>query len=171
MSDIKTMRKQPQIREYKCGLKDYNGQPIDCIGTCRLSVTVKGKVHQLLFSVVKEGCKSLLGDKSCEKLGLVKRVYQISTALNTPDDSVDLIVQKFMDVFTGFGVLPFIYKIQLKEGAQPVIHAARRVPAPLRDALRKELDRMTMLGVIKKMDEPTDWVNSMVATKKKNGEH
>jgi len=47
-------------------------------------------------------------------------------------------------------------KIQLKENAQPVVHAALRVPAPLRDSLKKELDRMTMLGVIKKVEEPTD---------------
>lgn len=51
-----------------------------------------------------------------------------------------------------------------------MVHAPRRVPAPLRDALKKELDRMTNLGVIKKVQEPTDWVNSMVVTKKKNGE-
>ncbi len=29
---------------------------------------------------------------------------------------------------------------------------------------------MTSLGVIKKMEEPTDWVNSMVCVKKKNGD-
>ena len=66
--------------------------------------------------------------------------------------------------------MPFTYKIQLKEGAQPVVHAARRVPAPLKDCLKKELDRMIMLGVIKKVNEPTDWVNSTVITKKKNVE-
>jgi len=65
--------------------------------------------------------------------------------------------------------LPFTYKIQLK-GVQPVVHAERRVPAPLKDCLKKELDRMIMLGVIKKVNESTDWVNSMVITKKKNGE-
>ncbi|KAM9375731.1 receptor-interacting serine/threonine-protein kinase 3-like isoform 1-T2 [Pholidichthys leucotaenia] len=70
--------------------------------------------------------------------------------------------------FKGFGTLPFTYKIQLKEGAQPVVHAPRRVPAPLREALKRELDRMTNMGVIKKVQEPTDWVNSIVVTKKKN---
>lgn len=100
----------------------------------------------------------------------MKRVYRIIPTINPTNDSMDTMVQNFSDVFKGFGVLPFTYKIQLKEGAQPVVHAARRVPAPLKDCLKKELDRMIMLGVIKKVNEPTDWVNSMVITKKKNGE-
>ncbi len=80
------------------------------------------------------------------------------------------IVKQFPDVFEGFGVLPFTYKIQLKKDAQPVVHAPRRVPAPLREKLRQELERMTAMGVIEKVEEPTEWVNSMVCVKKANGD-
>ncbi|XP_023806132.1 uncharacterized protein K02A2.6-like [Oryzias latipes] len=170
MADIKTMQNKPEIKRKSSGLKDYYGQPIKCLGTCRLSVSMKGKVHHLFFFVVNEGRESLLGDKACEELGLVKRIYRIIPTTSPVKDSVEAIVQKFSDVFKGFGVLPFTYKIQLKEDAQPVVHAARRVPAPLKEGLKKELDRMIRLGVIKKVNEPTDWVNSMVITKKKNGE-
>lgn len=91
--------------------------------------------------------------------------------MSTPSDSVDSIMQNFADVFKGFAVLPFTYKIQLKENAKPVVHAARRVTAPLKDKVTKELDRKTMLGVIKKkVEEPIDWVNSMVCTKKKSAD-
>ena len=127
-------------------------------------------MHLLLFSVVPEGLDSLLGDKACEDLELVKRVYRINTDVTASSDTVDSIVQNFSEVFKGFGALPFTYKIQLKENAQPVVHAARRVPVALRDSLKKELERMTTLGVIRKIEEPTDWVNSMVCVKKKNGE-
>ncbi|XP_019220499.2 uncharacterized protein LOC109204242 [Oreochromis niloticus] len=139
-------------------------------GTCRLKVTVKDKVHHLCFSVVAEAHESLLGDKACEDLGLVRRVYYINTDVNSPPDSVGDIVQSFADVFKGLGTLPFTYKIALKENAKPVVHAARRVPVPLKDKLKKELDRMTALGVIRKVEEPTDWVNSMVCVKKKSGD-
>nr|XP_054592201.1 uncharacterized protein LOC107385304 isoform X1 [Nothobranchius furzeri] len=166
-SDIKEMQVKPHIYRMRSGLKDYNGQPIECFGTCKLKVNVKGKVHHVNFSVVNEKCELLLGDESCEELGLVKRVYCIET---DPKFDVDNIVQNFSDVFKGFGTLPFTYKIQLKEDAQPVVHAPCRVPAPLREALKQELDRMTNLGVIKKVQEPTDWVNYMVVTKKKNGD-
>lgn len=47
-------------------------------------------------------------------------------------------------------VLPFKYKIPLKDSTQPVVHAVRRDPLALRGILKKELERMIMLGVIKK---------------------
>lgn len=119
-----------------------------------------------MFVIVPEGHESLLGDKACERLGLVKRVHHIHS--NEPN-SVELIVNQYPDIFKGFGVLPFTYKIQLKEDAKPVVHAPRRVPAPLRDELKQDLDRMTSLGVIKKVEEPTEWVNSMVCVKKQTG--
>lgn len=37
--------------------------------------------------------------------------------MNLKNDSVETIVQNLSEVFKGFGVLPFTYKIQLKEGA------------------------------------------------------
>ncbi len=153
MSDIKNMTEKPKIKK-----KDYNGKGIDSLGICKLKVTVKDKVHHLLFSLVAEELASLLGDKACESLNLVKRVYHINhnNSAVTTSNSVDDIVQNFADAFEGFGVLPYVYKIQLKENAQPVVHPACRVPAPLKDHLKKELDRMTTLGVIKRIEEPTD---------------
>lgn len=61
-----------------------------------------------------------------------------------------------------------MYTIQLKKDAEPVIHAPHRVPAPLRERLKKELDRMSHYDVIIKVEEPTEWVNSMVNIDKKN---
>lgn len=127
----------------------------------QVKVRVKEKGRHVFFSVVDEGLESLMGDKACEDLKLVRRVYHTNTAVGAPGDSVDHVVQSFADVFKGFGV-PFIYRIQLKG------NAARRAPTPSRDRPRKELDRMTTPGVIKKVEEPTDWVNSMVYAKKKN---
>ena len=79
-----------------------------------------------MFVIVPDGHDSLLGDKACEKLGLVKRVY-----------SVVAIVGQYSGVFKGFGVLTCSYKIQLKDDAQPVVHASRRVPVSQQDELKK----------------------------------
>lgn len=114
MCDIKPMKNKPQIKRKESGLKDYNGWPIKCLGTCRLSATVKGKAHHLFFFVVNEGRESL-GDRDCEELGFVKRVYLIIPTMSPVNDSVDTIVHNVSDVFKGFGVFPFTYKIQLKE--------------------------------------------------------
>ncbi len=90
------------------------------------------------------------GHKACKDLHLSKRVYVINTGEQRTENSVENIVKQFPDVFEGFGVLPFTYKIQLKKYAQPVVHAPRRVTAPLCKKLRQVLERMTSMGVIEK---------------------
>lgn len=164
--DVKAMKVKPHINQNNKSLQAYNGQPINTKGKCRLKVQVKGKSHNLMFIIVPDGHESLLGDKACEKLGLVRRVYSIN---RSEPKSVNTIVNQYPDIFKGFGVLPFTYKIQLKEGAQPVVHAPRRVPAALKDKLKEELDRMESLEVIRKVEEPTEWVNSMVCINKPTG--
>ncbi len=59
-------------------LKAYNGQSIPTKGTCRLKVKLRNKAHYLMFVVVPVGHDSVLGDKACEDLDLVKRVYIIN---------------------------------------------------------------------------------------------
>ncbi|KAL0153721.1 hypothetical protein M9458_050974 [Cirrhinus mrigala] len=172
MSDIKNMTEKPKIKKKPILLKDYNGKSIDSLGICRLKVTIKDKVHHLLFSVVAEELESLLGDKACENLNLVKRVYHINhdNSAVTTSNSVDDIVRSFVDVLKRLWCFTLRLQDPAERNAQPVVHPARRVPAPLKDRLKKELVRMTTLGVIKRIQEPTDWVNSMVCVKKKNGD-
>ncbi len=77
------------------------------------------------------GHEPLLGDRACEDLQLVKRVYQVNkenVVIQTASDHVTDIVNQFPDVFEGQGTLPYTYKIQLKDDATPVIHAPWRVP-------------------------------------------
>ena len=59
--------------------------------------------------------------------------------------------------------------MQTRPEVQPVVRAPRRVPFDLRDRLKSELDKEESLGVIVKVNEPTDWVNSITIVEKKNG--
>ena len=50
------------------------------------------------------------------------------------------------------------YSIKLKPGAQPhAIYAPRNVPLPLRGKVQEELSRMQSVGVISRVDQPTEW--------------
>ncbi len=71
------MKIKPLISHKKVQLKAYNGQSILAIGTCRLKVKTRNKVHHLMFVVVPDGHDSVLADKACEDLDLVRRVYII----------------------------------------------------------------------------------------------
>ena len=45
----------------------------------------------------------------------------------------------------------------------------RRIPLPLRDRVREELNRMESMGVISRVVEPSTWCAGMVAIPKKSG--
>jgi len=50
----------------------------------------------------------------------------------------------------------------MRKYAQPVVHAPRRVPAPLPDKLSQELERITLMGVKEKVGKPiVDQLNSV----------
>ena len=71
------------------------------------------------------------------------------------------ITEQYADSFKILGCLPEEYKIKLDPSVPPVVHAPRKVPVALHDRVKEELQRMEN-GVIKKQEEPTDWVSSMV---------
>ena len=61
------------------------------------------------------------------------------------------------------------HRIKLNKEVEPVVHPPRKVPVALRKSLQEELQRMEALDVITKTTEPTEWVNSLVMARKKNG--
>ena len=64
------------------------------------------------------------------------------------------------------------YRIQLSEEAHVVpysLQTPRRVPIPLLPKVKAQLERMKALGVISKLDEPTDWYAGVVVVPKADG--
>ena len=73
----------------------------------------------------------------------------------------------YADVFQGLGKFPGEpYKLRLKPGAVPAKHRPRRVPVHLQDAFHEEIERLVKIDVLKKVTEPTEWVNSFVIVEK-----
>ena len=69
--------------------------------------------------------------------------------------------ESYPTVFTGLCLLC--------DNHQPVINPARRIPHSLKDRLQQTLERNVTSGVLKKVDEPTDWVSNLVVVEKKDG--
>ena len=81
------------------------------------------------------------------------------------NSDLDLLLTKYKDVFdeTKVGCMTkHPYHIRLKPDPDPKVHAPRKVAFAIEDDVEQELKRMEKLGVIAKVDGPTDWVNSMV---------
>ena len=74
------------------------------------------------------------------------------------------------NVFTRLGCLKQPYTIHIDSSEPPVVHNPRQITVAFREELKKTLDDMEDKEVIKKVDQPTDWVNSFViAEKSKTG--
>lgn len=57
----------------------------------------------------------------------------------------------------------------MDKSVSPVINPPRRVPLGLKEKVKNELDRMLRLEIFSTVEEPTDWVNSVVIVEKPNG--
>lgn len=66
------------------------------------------------------------------------------------------------------GRLPVTYSMKIDPTIAPVIRPARRIPVAMQDKVKQELQRMTDLGVVTPISEPSEWVSSMVAAHKKD---
>ncbi|XP_038069819.1 uncharacterized protein K02A2.6-like [Patiria miniata] len=165
-------RYKPLLHPATETLKTYNHSQIIVKGKCVVTVDHAARKHKMLFFVVPGDKQALLGRQACEQLGLVKVACAVTNQEQPkdPNDNYANLLHEYGDIFEGLGCLPGMHPIIIDETAQPVVHACRKVPFALHNGLKRELERMESLGVITRVDEPTDWVNSLVVVKKKNGD-
>ena len=116
------------------------------------------------FYVVESSAPPLISLQTSVDLGLVKLTYSIEN-VNTGISRQD-VLDEYADLFQGIGLCPGTCKLHLKPDAVPVIDTHRRIPEALRDRVKEELLRMEENGIIQRVTEPTDWVNSMHAVEK-----
>ena len=107
--------------------------------------------------------RPLLGRPAIEALGVVARLATVDKQELRP-------ATQFPALFHGLSKLQGEYTIQLQEGAKPfALSTPRRVAIPLLKAVKQELQRMEELGVIAKVEAPTEWCAGMVVVPKSNG--
>ena len=108
--------------------------------------------------MVKSLARALLGLPAIQSWNVVSLVEPIES---------DTMEKKFPKLFTGLGRLRDSYKIMVKSDAQ--LYA---LTTPRRGQLYHsypELQRIVDLGVISKIDTPTEWCAGMVVVLKSNG--
>ena len=164
-------QRQTKLKSSSLKLTAFGGHDIPVIGKCTHKSLVNGTSQILKFQVVEMG-NSLLGCEDCKKLKLV--TFNVNDIRKDPNDSVigqknEDICKKYADCFECLGPMSEPYHIKINKDAAPVIHSTRKVIAALRERVRKELEEMESQGVIKKVQEPTEWVNSMVINEKRSG--
>ena len=78
-------------------------------------------------------------------------------------------MKQYPDVFDGIAkLLGPPYTIHLDPSIQPKQTSCRPVPIHLKEAFKKEIDKMLQAGMLKPITEATPWINSFVLVESKD---
>ena len=160
--DAAYSQNKPCLHKVTKSLLGPGGTPLDVLGATniRLQRGERETVEEVF--VIRSLHTALLGRSASVKLGLVARLDSIT--MQTLKDS-------YPKLCSGLGLVEQPYTIKLKPDAVPYsLKTPRRIPLPLMPKVKKELERMEKMGVINRVEEPTDWCSGMVVVPKKNDE-
>ena len=107
----------------------------------------------------------LLSLQASVDLGLITLTYAVENA-SAPTLTKQTIMTEYNSLFNGIVAIPGKCKLHLKPNATPVVNAPRRIPEALRTRVQEELRHMERDGIIARVSEPIDWVNSLVIVEK-----
>jgi len=98
--------------------------------------------------------QNLLGTPEISKLDLIRKVNNIK------ENNIRDIVSRYPEIFRGIGQFKKELNIEIKENTNPYFQAVpRTVPIPLLPKLKKELDHLLKLKIIKTVDFSTECGN------------
>ena len=83
--------------------------------------------------------------------------------VNVVENMENDFANKYPDVFdNGLGKLHGKVHLQVDPACQPVIFPARKEPVSVKDKFKGELKRLQVLNVIAPVDQPTEWLASLL---------
>ena len=151
----------PELERTKKVLQGPGQTPITVRGKFTATIGTDGINTTQEVYVVPDLKFSLLGRPANQALGLVARVDTVAL------DSVERVKERFPKLFKGLGKMEGEYKIELKADPKPFsISTPRQIPLPLMSKVKNELLCMEEIGVISRVEQPTDWCAGMVTVPK-----
>ena len=154
------MAKITEIQECMQQLKGPGGTHLQVIGTLQATLTIADKSAREKLYVIRNQPISLLSRSACISLALITRNRLQPTVheVQVPDFR-----SEFPELFVGLGKLRESYNIKINKDVTPTcLFTPRRVPHPLVEKVKEELQNMQQLGVISPVEEPTTWCSGLV---------
>ena len=115
----------------------------------------------------KEDNKKEKDRTSMERVDTEKKVQMIAGKSET--ELKQTIMKMYPNIFKNLGKMKPEYHIKMRKVISPKVHPPRKIPASLQEKIKEELDNIEKTVMIRKIDEPTEWVNSMVLVEKPSG--
>ena len=135
--------------------------------------------HLIDFRIVDGNFAPLLSLETAQKMKLL--VVQTQNILSIREDTLscdaekpkftrDAVMSEYSDVFgEELGRMEGKVHLETDPNVAPTVMPPHRVPVAFKEKLKNELDRSTQRKVISPIQEPADWVSSMIAAKKPDG--
>lgn len=174
-----TGESDPELLSSPYKLQAFGGGTINVLGQVKLPCKCQGKKYILVLQVVDVSHRPLLSLKVCTTFGLIKFCKSVNMVPAQPtisdsDQNVlkiyrieaEKIVEKFSDVFQGYGKMSGAVTLEIDDSVTPVIQQPRRVPIALRSKLKAELDQLQKDGIITREYHHTEWVSNILLVKR-----
>ena len=87
----------------------------------------------------------------------------------TPNPKLPSYLNEFKERFREIGCLRNEHHIVINNSVPPTVKPRRSISIALKEEVNNELQRMLKMNIIAPIEEPIDWVNSMVVVEKPNG--
>ena len=140
---------KPTLKPTQVQLSSPGGK-LHCLGEFTSNVKCKDRTYTESVVVIENSNQiSLLAREAATRMGLVARLEEVQHFGQMDTEPVE---------------------IKLRGDATPYcVTTARKVPFPLMDAVKAELDKMLEDGIVREVTEPTDWCSPMVPVVKASG--
>ena len=146
-----------------------NGEEHPIEGKATLFASRKGQKRQIEVNVVRGGgYQPILSKQTILDMNLIQTLD--SDHLSVVKIDSDPLLDEYADVFEGLGKLAGQYEITVDETIKPVVHPTRRLPVAIVERVQRKLEEMSTDGIIEKVNQPTDWVSSMLVVSKSSTE-
>lgn len=131
-------------------------------GISKVKLQKGDKIVEEWVYVINNLKRPLLGKPTIKKLNLLQFIDEV-------DADATVCEKEFPKLFTGLGSMPHEVNVTLDPKVTPFAKAVpRTVPAARKGLLFTELQRMERMGVVEKIEEPTDWCSPVLVVPKKN---
>ena len=151
-------------------LANGDEQPIE--GKATVYVSRKGDAHKIEVNVVRgHGYEPILSKQTMLQMNLIKILdSDRDPCVNVLTTDTEPLLEEYDDVFEGLGKLDGQYHIVTDESIRPVVHPPRRLPVAMTERVQRNLEEMAAANIIEQVDQPTDWVSSMLVVSKPSTE-
>jgi hypothetical protein len=157
---------KPLLEKTTTKLIMYDQTRCEPEGWCYLEVMDKaGTFRNLKFMVVDTTQNSLLSGTACLEMELI---YLTESVCLVGERNLDDLLNEYEDVFTGMGLLPGEYKIELDDAVSPVQVRPRKIPLSMKADVEQEILSLESRGIITEVDEPTEWISHLQPIRKPN---